>query len=92
MTTTPKPYIGLGRDGLPLDEGWLSSRMGPDEKYVILKTFSIRADPNSDGLLFKEGTEIVPACFAQDIVQVRYDSIGTAVHVDTLKQYPNTRL
>lgn len=83
--TNAQGYITLGRDGRPLP-------LGPGDVYVTLKLFSVREDPNSDGLLFEECPEIVPASLAQVVVQSRYNGTHTAVHVDTLKQYPNTRL
>ena len=58
----------------------------------VLKLFEFKADPNSLGILSKEFIKTVSVEEAQAEVQKHYDSPYHAVHVDTLRQYPNTRL
>ena len=58
----------------------------------VLKLFEFKSDPNSSGILSREFTKTVSIAQAQTEVQKHYDSPYHGVHVDTLRQYPNTIL
>ena len=58
---------------------------------VTLKLFEFTAGPGRS-ISSREFTKRVKAGRAQEEVQKHYDSPHHGVHVDTLKQYPKTRL